>query len=224
MSMDGMARQEMTGSRQSPQKREKGVLIVFEGIDGTGKSTQLQLLADYLRQQGHTVVTTKEPTEGKYGRRIRELYRNRTMVTKEEELELFLLDRRDHVHKVLGPALCRGETVLCDRYYLSTIAYQGAAGMDIDDIAAKNAFAPRPDLALVFQLPPESSIARIMECRGEVPNDFEQRDYLRKVEKIFNSLSFSYIEYIDADHSIDTVQRMVQKHVDRYLSANTPKR
>jgi len=211
-------------NQPKPPPQHEGVLIVFEGIDGTGKSTQLQLLAEYLRQHGHTVVTTKEPTEGTYGRQIRELYRNRATVTREEELEMFLRDRRDHVNTVLDPALSRGAIVLCDRYYLSTMAYQGAAGMDIADIAAKNGFAPPPDLAFIFQLRPESSIARITEHRGEVPNDFEQKGYLEKVEKIFNSLPFSYIEYIDADHSIDTVQRTVRQLVDWYLSAGTAKR
>jgi len=224
MTIESDFSQQRKMAEKTLKKAPRGLLIVFEGIDGTGKSTQLRLLAEYLRLRGQTVVITKEPTEGIYGRRIRELYRNRAKVSREEELDLFLQDRRDHVQKVITPALARGATVLCDRYYLSTMAYQGAAGMNIDSIAEKNGFAPTPDLAFVFQLDPESSIARITQYRGEVPNDFEQRDYLKKVEKIFNSLRFPYIEFIDADHAVDTVQQMVRNRVDSYLSASMEKR
>lgn len=108
----------------------KGLLIAFEGIDGTGKTTQIELLAEILRQRGLSVVATREPTDGQYGRKIRELYKNRKSVTPEEELALFLDDRREHVAQVIAPALASGKVVLTDRYYYSTAAYQGAAGHD----------------------------------------------------------------------------------------------
>ena len=103
----------------------KGLLIVFEGIDGTGKSTQLSLLAEYLREKGFAVIETREPTDGQFGQQIRALYTNRNCVSPEQELELFLADRREHVQNVLAPALQEGKIVLCDRYFLSTAAYQG---------------------------------------------------------------------------------------------------
>lgn len=106
----------------------KGLLIVFEGIDGTGKSTQMSLLARYLREKGFAVIETREPTNGQFGQQIRALYTNRSGVSPEQELELFLADRREHVDNVLTPALQEGKIVLCDRYFLSTAAYQGVIG------------------------------------------------------------------------------------------------
>lgn len=195
----------------------RGLLIVFEGIDGTGKSTQLRLLANYLDEQGYSVVITKEPTDGEYGKRIRELYINRDEVTREEELDLFIRDRRDHVEKLINPSLADNKIVLCDRYYLSTIAYQGAAGFDILNIAQKNAFAPQPDLALLFQSSPQVSIERITQRRGDFLNDFEQEETLTKVEQIFNSLNSPYIRHINADQSIEAVHESVLTVVNAHL-------
>jgi len=198
-------------------KLTKGCLIVFEGIDGTGKSTQLMMLAEALSQKCYDVVQTREPTNSVFGKKIRELYSNRGSVSREEELDLFLKDRKDHVDNLLGPSLASNKIVLCDRYYLSTIAYQGAVGMDLKDIKMKNNFAPDPDLALLFQLPPEISIKRITQDRGDSLNEFEQEDSLRKVENIFNSLAYPFIRHIDADRSIDAVHQTVISIVEEYL-------
>ena len=103
-----------------------GLFIVFEGIDGTGKTTQLHLLAEKLRQRGYAVVSTREPTEGVYGQKIRELFVDRGAASPERELELFIADREQHVKETIEPALADGCIVLSDRYYLSTVAYQGA--------------------------------------------------------------------------------------------------
>ena len=127
----------------------RGVLIVFEGIDGTGKSTQLALLSSSLKKDGYDVITTREPTDGRYGRQIRALYSNRVSVSREQELDLFLSDREEHVNEVIGPSLALKRIVLCDRYFLSTAAYQGAAGFDPLAIIERNNFAPMPDLALL---------------------------------------------------------------------------
>ena len=186
-----------------------GKLIVFEGIDGTGKTTQLSLLARALSDRGLPVVSTREPTDGKYGKKIRELYRNRGSVSLQEELELFLADRREHVRELLGPALQSGKIVLCDRYVLSTVAYQGAAGLDRDEIMAQNSFAPIPDLTLLFQASPETGIARITGKRGESLNDFEQAATLTRVAEIFASLDQPYIRRIDATGTITTIHESV---------------
>lgn len=199
----------------------KGSLIVFEGIDGTGKSTQLSLLHESLSKAGYSVVTTREPTQGKYGQRIRELYGNRNTVSREEELELFILDRKDHINSFLSPQLNDKKVVLCDRYFLSTIAYQGAAGLDIDFLKKSNDFAPKPDLALLLQLPPHASTSRITKDRGDTLNDFEQLESLKKVEKIFNTLSFPYIHRIDADRSIKDIHNEIYGVVEEYLKTIT---
>ena len=198
-----------------------GLLIVFEGIDGTGKSTQLQLLADHLIHHKYSIVTTKEPTEGIYGKQIRELYIKRQEVTREEELDLFIRDRQDHVEKLIKPNLAENKIILCDRYFLSTIAYQGAAGFSVEEIATRNAFAPDPDIALMFQSSPQSSIERITVQRGDSLNDFEQEESLKEVERIFNSLDYPYIKRINADQSIKAVHEAVLAIVNSHLDGIT---
>jgi len=194
-----------------------GLLIAFEGIDGTGKSTQLPLLAAHLRERGLVVVETREPTDGPYGQQIRALYRNRSQVSPERELELFLLDRRQHVAECIRPALNRGEVVLTDRYYFSTAAYQGAAGCDPAHVFACHDFAPEPDLVLLLTLPVEEGIARIRTLRGETLNDFEQREQLEKVAALFASFTHSCIVRIHAARPMEEVQASIRAAVQQLL-------
>jgi len=186
-----------------------GKLIVFEGIDGMGKSSQLQLLAAVLRQRALPIVTTREPTtDSPHGLLVREMLKSRAHYRPEEELAAFIADRRQHVEKVLRPQLAAGNHVLCDRYYLSTIAYQGARGIDAEEIIAAHAFAPTPDLALLLDAEPGVGIARIHQ-RGDRPNDFEIIHYLEQVRRAFNTLSFPFIRRIDVSQSMETVHRLI---------------
>ncbi|PHR30554.1 MAG: dTMP kinase [Desulfotalea sp.] len=191
----------------------RGCLIVFEGTDGTGKSTQLSLLANYLQDKQYPVVTTREPTEGKYGQRIRGLYLQRDSCTPREELELFLADRKEHVDNMINPALASGKIVLCDRYFLSTVAYQGAIGFAIDELLSLNSFAPEPDIAILLQASLDTGRKRITENRGEQLNDFEQIENLQKVAAIFDSLSLPFIKKISAQGSIESVHSKVLSEV-----------
>jgi len=193
--------------------KAKGLLIVFEGTDGTGKSTQLHLLAQTLEKKGIDVISSFEPTNGAYGSKIRALYSNRKETSREDELELFLADRREHVEKLIAPALSSGKVVLLDRYYLSTIAYQGAAGLDPAEILAKNAFAPEPDLALLFHAPIKTGVTRITENRGDTLNDFEKEDYLRKVQLQFEEMDLPCIKRVDANRSIEEIHQDVLRLV-----------
>lgn len=199
------------------KQERQGALIVFEGIDGTGKSTQLKLLADYLVGQGYNVVTTREPTDSVYGQKIRQLYMNRELCTREEELDLFISDRKEHVKNLLIPSLERGAVILCDRYYLSTAAYQGANGFDPAAIIEMNSFAPLPDIAFIFEQPVETSLRRITDGRGETLNDFEQSESLARVSSIFKALHFPFIKRINADRSIDEVHEEVREAVASLL-------
>lgn len=197
-----------------------GLLVAFEGIDGTGKSTQVRLLAESLRDMGHNVMVTREPTDGPVGQRIRELFTSRAEVSQEEELELFLADRRQHVAEVIKPALSAGRIVLTDRYYLSTAAYQGAAGLDPAEIIRRNEqFAPVPDLVLLLVVPPALGVKRIRTLRGESLNAFEQEKELKKVAEIFDLLDRGYIRRIDASQSVEEVQRKVFAAVQQLLAA-----
>jgi dTMP kinase len=195
----------------------RGKLIVFEGTDGTGKSTQLQLLGHYLRDKGYSILTTREPTRGLFGQKIRSLYMHRNQCSLDEELELFLADRREHVEKVLAPALEQEKIILCDRYFLSTVAYQGARGLDPEHILELNRFAPDPDLALLFQAPLDTGLSRITRGRGDELNDFEQKESLAHVAAIFSSIKRPYIRPIDARGSIEEVHRLVIESVSPLL-------
>lgn len=196
---------------------QPGRLIVLEGIDGTGKSTQIDLLGSYLRARGHDVLVTREPTDGVYGRKIRALFANRKQVSRQEELELFLDDRRDHVERELAPALAAGKIILCDRYFLSTVAYQGANGFDPLTVLAQNRFAPSPDIALILEVSIATSLRRITEGRREELNDFEQADSLRRVKAIFESLDLPYIVRIDAENTIEDTHRAIVAAVESRL-------
>lgn len=196
-------------------KKDMGLLIVFEGTDGTGKSTQLNLLATYLAKRGFDVVSTREPTEGPYGKEIRQLYLNREAYSPEDELKLFINDRKEHVENLLIPSLEAGKIVLCDRYFLSTVAYQGAIGFDVEELLELNLFAPVPDLALLFRAPLATGRERITSGRGDILNDFEKQENLAKVAEIFDSIDRPYIHRIDAAGTIEEVQQQV---LDKVLS------
>jgi dTMP kinase len=198
-----------------------GLFIVFEGIDGTGKTTQLHLLAEKLRQRGYAVVSTREPTEGVYGQKIRELFVDRGAASPERELELFIADREQHVRETIEPALADGCIVICDRYYLSTVAYQGANGIDPESILAKNKDFPVPDLAIILEIDPLDGIQRIENQRREAPNTFEKEANLQKVAKIFAAMEQAYIERINGSGTIEEIHDLVLKTVTRVLARKT---
>ena len=217
--MDQMKEQD--SCEKEPILVNGGLFVVFEGIDGTGKSTQLHLLAEKLQQLGYAVVSTREPTGGSFGQKIRKLFVDRGVVSQEEELELFIADRDQHVQEVIAPGLANGWVVVCDRYYLSTIAYQGANGMDPDIILRKNKDFPIPDLAIILEIEPAQSILRIQNQRNEIPNTFEEESNLRKVAAIFDSMQHSYIKRIGAADSIENIHQQVLNAVKEILAFKT---
>ncbi len=202
---------------------KRGLLLAFEGLDGSGKSTQLARLAGRLRQCGHDVVTTREPTDGAHGRRIRQLAAAGESVGPEEELRLFVADRREHVTRVIAPALARGALLLTDRYFLSTVAYQGAAGLDPDRLLldSESEF-PLPDLALVFELEPRICLERVRARGAPAEPTFERFDRLQRVAEIFARLGRSYVSRVDASGSPEEVAARVEALLAARLSLRLP--
>ncbi|MBI3092407.1 MAG: dTMP kinase [Candidatus Tectomicrobia bacterium] len=150
-----------------------GYFITFEGVEGSGKSTQCRLLAEALRQAGHACVVSREPGGTPLGERIRELLLHApgAAITSLAELLLYLADRAQHVEEVLRPALAAGRVVLCDRFTDSTLAYQGdGRGHDRELLRQLNSVAGGglvPDLTLLLDLPVEVGLRRLAE-RGAV--------------------------------------------------------
>jgi dTMP kinase len=178
-----------------------GFLVAIEGIDGSGKTTQAQLLARFCEENRLAYELSKEPTKGKYGKMIRDsAVRGRLSV--EEEIEILDSDRREHVEKVIAPALQAEKIVILDRYYFSTAAYQGAHGADADWILAENErFAPQPDLLVVLDVAPEIGLERIRN-RGDEPNKFETMESLERARAIFKHIQRPYKFEIDARSDI----------------------
>ncbi|MGB9712543.1 MAG: dTMP kinase [Dissulfurimicrobium sp.] len=186
--------------------RHKGRLIIIEGIDGTGKTTLAKALQERLARNGFDSILTFEPTDGPWGKRLRKSFSYSKRLPVQEELDLFIKDRREHVAGLILPALGSGKIIVCDRYYFSTMAYQGARGLDPDKIRHENeAFAPLPDLMFILELDPAVALRRICEKRGNQPNNFEEIDYLKRVAAIFKGLSDPFIERLNAGRPQDEI-------------------
>jgi dTMP kinase len=190
---------------------------VFEGLDGAGKTTQLHCLARFLQQQGYDVVCLKEPTPGVWGQKLRQAAtQDRAGITPEQELAWFLADRREDVEHNIRPALARGQIVLLDRYYFSTMAYQGALGWSPESIRQQNeAFAPPPQLLFLLDIPPSQGLDRIRQKRQL--DAFERLDYLEQVAAIFAAMDFPYLRRIQATQSPETVHAQICKEVQAAL-------
>lgn len=194
----------------------RGALVAVEGIDGAGKSTQARLLADALRARGREVVLTKEPTDGPIGRRIRETARTGRLPP-EEELALFLADRREHVDQLVRPAVARGAVVIVDRYFYSTAAYQGSRGLDPADILERNlAFAPVPDVVVLLTIEPAAGVSRV-RGRDGAENHFERLADLVRCAAVFDALTRPEIVRVDGARPADAVHADVLAAVSRVL-------
>lgn len=194
-----------------------GILIAFEGIDGGGKSTQVSLLAERWRSEGRDIVLTSEPTKGAYGRLLRDSAEKKTRLSAEEELELFMRDRASHVDSVIRPSLERGCVVITDRYFLSTVAYQGARGLDPTLILDLNEGKfPIPDCALLLEISVKQGLDRVRRRGRE--DAFENERSLEKVATAFSLINRDYIVRIDADRNATDVAISVKEALTSRLS------
>ncbi len=168
------------------EQKKAGVFICIEGVDGCGKTTQAKILVRNLRRRGFDAVYTTEPSAGKVGTLIKRfvLARQRRVSTALEAL-LFAADRVDHVQGVVKPLMKWGKVVVCDRYVYSSLAYQGAAGLDLEWIDCINQFALKPDLALFLDVAPERVVGRLKRKKSVM----ETMRNLKKVREVYLKLA-----------------------------------
>lgn len=202
-------------SPPAPDSLRSGRLIVMEGIDGAGKTTQAKLLAAALEKAGGRAVFTAEPTHGPAGRRIRDAT---VRLDPLPEAALFTQDRREHVAQVIMPALRSGVYVVCDRYVHSSVAYQGARGVDVDALVRENlSFAPAPDLVILLTIPVDLALSRISTRTSSGPDYFESRVGLCAVDTLYRSLEDPMLHRLSGDGATDRIHKAVMSALRRAL-------
>lgn len=205
----------------------RGKFITFEGIDGSGKSTQLKMLVDLLRSKGTDVVSTCEPGGTTLGRELRRVFlESGERVVPRAELLLFAADRSQHVELLIKPSLDAGKVVISDRYADATLAYQGAGRgfseelvREMIEVATEGL---KPDLTLFFDLPAAKAIERMNVRRGNETNrmDAEGKAFYERVRTAYLAIAAAEPERfrtIDADRSIEAINEDVRGHVEELL-------
>ena len=194
--------------------RKKGAgFIVFEGLDGSGQSTQAELLKNFLIEQNYSVILTKEPTiDSEAGKKIRKVLDKEIKIESIKLQELFTEDRKEHLKNVIIPALKKEKIVISDRYFFSTFAFGTADGLDLDWLIKINNQFLLPDLTFFLKVGPEICVQRI-KLRGKKIQLFEKKEKLKKAWQTYEILTkkFENIHIIDGEKPIDKVFSQIQK-------------
>lgn len=197
----------------------KGKFITFEGIDGAGKSTHVETIADYLRSLGKTVVTTREPGGTPLGERLRELLLHEPMHLETEALLMFA-SRREHIAKLIAPALERGDWVISDRFTDATFAYQGGGrqlAINKLDVLEQWVHAEfQPHLTLLFDVPLEVARERLDKTRSLDKFEREQQDFFARVRNAYLQRAAQFpmrIRIIDSTQPMDEVNQQLEQLV-----------
>jgi dTMP kinase len=209
----------------------RGLFITFEGMDGSGKTTQLRRLAAHLRARGRKVLETAEPGGTAIGRKVRQILLDagNQELSSTAELLLYFASRAQNVNESILPALDRGEIVLADRFTDSTLAYQGCArGLGAEVVLALDKIACRglrPDLTMLLEISPAESLARARarnsaETSPETRMDEQGIEFHRKVHEAYEALAAqerSRIKRIDGTAAADDVERAIWEVVRSYV-------
>jgi len=199
--------------------RKKGTFICIEGLDASGKTTQTRRLVKELRRRGFEAMYTTEPSPGDIGKFIRThiLQRKRRVPIAVEAL-LFAVDRVDHLERRIKPALEEGKIVVSDRYVYSSLAYQGAAGLDLNWIQEINRSVVTPDLAIYIDVPPEVVVKRIKRKRSVM----EKLEVQRKVRDVYMKfVKDGRLVRVDGNRPRDEVARDILTTVLNFLKSQS---
>ena len=194
-----------------------GLFITFEGIDGCGKTTQINLLKDYLENNGYKVILTREPGAKGLGEKLREILLNYDgEVSSNCESFLFLADRAQHIDTIIKPAIQNGTVVLCDRHTDSTVAYQGyGRSLDIDQIKHLNDIATsgvKPDITFILDIDIETSLTRIGKGRDRMENS--GREFFERVRNGYIEISKQEPERVKLLNGKDTIDNLNKQIID----------
>jgi dTMP kinase len=194
------------------------VFVTFEGVDGSGKSTQAELLEEWLRGEGRDVVATREPGGTPLGEHVRELLLNGEQISPWTEAALFTAARAELVDRVIGPALADGSDVVSDRYIDSSLAYQGAArGLGVERVLAFNVEAIRgilPDVTFLLLLDVDEARRRSDAARDRIEREGEA--FLVLVENGYRQLAGLFpqrIVTVEAGRPVHDIAKEVREHV-----------
>lgn len=204
----------------------KGVFIAFEGPDGSGKTTMVRMIAEYFRQENIAFIETREPGGTKIGEDIRQILldnRNKNMIPETEAL-LYAAARGQHLREKILPAVEEGKVVLCDRFILSSLAYQGVGrNLGIKEVMMINDFAIkgiRPDLTLFFHVDPATTLLRKTRKKGGDRLEREGKAFHRRVYDGYMELVKTYgnnIKIVDASKSKEEVFEETKKIIRDFL-------
>ena len=194
-----------------------GLFITFEGIDGCGKTTQINLLKNYLENNGYKVILTREPGAKGLGEKLREILLNYDgEVSSNCESFLFLADRAQHIDTIIKPAIQNGVIVLCDRHTDSTVAYQGyGRSLDLDQIKQLNNIATsgiKPDITFILDIDIETSLTRIGKGRDRMENSGQK--FFERVRNGYIEISKQEPERVKLLNGKDTIDNLNKQIID----------
>lgn len=207
----------LSGEKIMPRAKNAR-FIVFDSLDGSGQSTQIKLLEEYLKGRGYDVLITKEPSFGSVaGDRIREVLAHKVEMDPKELQKLFVEDRREHIEKVIIPALKTGKVVISDRYFFSTFAF-GAKDADLEWLIDLNKEYIMPDITFILKVRPEICVERIQK-RGAGVQLFEKTEILKRVWAVYEKMPERFngrnIYILDGEKAIEYISKEVIALVDK---------
>ncbi len=194
------------------------LFLVFEGIDGCGKSTLCARLHEHYAGESLPAVLLREPTDGIWGRKIRDMLQGPELPDAAEQVRLFLMDREHDVENNILPAIRHKRMIFMDRYFYSNAAYQGAGGMSPEDILQENLGRgfPLPHRVYLLDLPPQAALDRVSARQGGSKHDlFEKTEFLQRVRDHYLAMADDRFCVIDARGPVEDIFNAVCADIER---------